>query len=199
MYVFWHFAFLPLWPLPASQPGLARAAGIVLEVFVNPLNLVPPGLPWVGLALPLALLLAGAVRLWRRCFSVWIMLVAPIGLAMIASALKRYPFHGRLILELVPALFLLIAEGTQALFELDYGRRKLGYKAVVVLLLAYPSLFTISDLAGMCDREFNNHGDWHKNVFLYEQRTRPIPHRRADERPGESSETIQRVKRENRL
>ena len=40
-------------------------------------------------------------------------LVLPIVLAMVASAMKRYPLHGRLILELVPAFFLLIAQGTE--------------------------------------------------------------------------------------
>ena len=48
----------------------------------------------------------------------WAILVLPIALAMVASAMRRYPFHGRLILELVPAFFLLIAEGTERLREL---------------------------------------------------------------------------------
>ncbi len=44
MYRFWDFAFLPLNPL--SRESLAKAAGILLEIFVNPLNLVAPIWPW---------------------------------------------------------------------------------------------------------------------------------------------------------
>ena len=50
MYRFWDFAFLPLNLL--SRGGLTKAAGILLEIFVNPLNLVPPIWPWAGVILP---------------------------------------------------------------------------------------------------------------------------------------------------
>ena len=40
MYIFWNFAFLPIWPLPMSVVRIYQTIGILLEVFVNPLNMV---------------------------------------------------------------------------------------------------------------------------------------------------------------
>jgi len=109
------------------------------------------------------------------------MLVLPVGLAVIASVMKRYPLHGRLILELVPAYFLLIAEGTQAVFELDRGRRKLISKTVLILLLAYPCVSAIYEASATRPRYFNSHGDLHNNLFLYEPVDRPPRPVRASE------------------
>ena len=60
MYLFWDFAFLPVWPLPINRARLEAAAGILLEIFVTPLNLVAPVWPRVGVVLPVLLLLLGA-------------------------------------------------------------------------------------------------------------------------------------------
>ncbi len=169
MYIFWDFAFLPLWPRPSSPVSLVKAGGILLEVLVNPLNLVAPALRWLGAVLPLSLLVGGAVRLFQRSWPVWLMLVSPLALAVIASVMKCYPFHGRLILELVPAFILLITEGTQVVFDFDHGPRKLIYKTVLVLLVAYPCFSAFYEASAPRPRFFNSHGDLHNNLFLYEQ------------------------------
>ncbi len=162
---FWWFSFLPVWPL--SCDNLSRALGILLEIFVNPLNLVGPFWPWVGVMIPLSLLMAGGVSLARRSPRVCALLVLPIALAMGASAMSRYPFHGRMILGLVPAFFLLIAEGSEWLRERVAGRAKLAYKAVMFLLLAYPCLATLSQVDTHERRDFNPHGDLHNNLFMH--------------------------------
>jgi hypothetical protein len=166
MHRFWYFAFLPIWPLPLDRERLAAAAGILLEVFVNPLNLVAPVWPRVGVILPIVLLLVGGASLARRSCPAWAILVVPIGLAIVASAMKRYPFHGRLILELVPAFFLLIAEGTETLRRWETGPIKLGYIVVLVLLFTYPCFVAIENTASVPVREFNRHGDLRKNLFM---------------------------------
>jgi hypothetical protein len=166
MYVFWDFAFLPFWTWPISLVHLWRSAAILLEIFVNPLNLVAPVAPWLGVVLPVVLLLAGAAWLARRSWPVWAMLVLPIALACLASALKRYPLHGRLIHELVPAFFLLIAAGSERLRELDASRAKLVYKAALCVLLAYPSWAAFYQAASAPIRDFNPHGDLHRNIFI---------------------------------
>jgi hypothetical protein len=166
MYVFWNFAFLPIWPWPISPARLAETAGILLEVFVNPLNLVAPLWPQVGVALPLVLLIAGGLSLARKSLPIWAILVLPIALAIVASAMKRYPFHGRLILELVPTFFLMIAQGTEWLRGIAGGRHKLGYRALLGLLLAYPCIGALQEAAAPSIREFNSHGDLHKNIFI---------------------------------
>jgi hypothetical protein len=164
MYRFWDFAFLPIPPL--DQAHLVKAGRILLEIFVNPLNLV--ALPWtrVGIIAPLLLLSIGALAIAHRSWRTFLLLVLPLVLAMVASGMKRYPLHGRLILELVPAFFLWVAEGTEWIGRMDPTPPRLLYKAVLVLLLAYPCLSTFSEVTGVRPRHFNSHGDLHRNVFI---------------------------------
>ena len=71
-------------------------------------------------------LLIGTVSLARRSWPAWLVFVVPILLAMLAASMRRYPFHGRLILELVPAFFLLIGLGTRTAARRDRGTRQPG-------------------------------------------------------------------------
>jgi hypothetical protein len=166
MYRFWNFAFLPVWPLPMSLRRISESAGILLEIFVNPLNLVAPVWPWLGVMLPLLLMLAGGARLARQSLPDWALLVVPISLAVVASALKQYPLHGRLILPLVPALVLLVAGGTETIHQLAPGRPRLLYGLCLILLLWYPTSAALSQAAFPAVRMFNRHGDLHNNIFL---------------------------------
>ena len=173
MYRFWDFAFIPnenlvgLVTAPEIlRADLRKAAGILLEVFVNPLNLVAPIGPQVGVILPLVLLQVGELSMARRSWAMYLLLVLPIAMALVAAGYKKYPFHGRLMLELVPALFLLIAEGTEWLGRRDRTRSGLLYKTLLILLLTYPCLTAIYNATGKRPREFNRHGDLHSNVFI---------------------------------
>ena len=105
----------------------------------------------------------------------------PIALAVVASAMKRYPLHGRLILELVPAFFLLIAEGTEMLRGREKGRIKLGYILALILLFTYPCGVALENAASMPFREFNRHGDLRKNIFITNP-TAPARGRRPPQR-----------------
>jgi hypothetical protein len=49
---------------------------------------------------------------------------------------------------------------------MDPGRAKLGYKAALVLLLAFPSLLAIYRATEKRDRDFNQHGDLQYNIFM---------------------------------
>jgi hypothetical protein len=66
----------------------------------------------------------------RESFSI---LMSPVLLTLIAAGFHKYPFSGRLILFIVPALLLLIAEGT------EYIRSKLkgGASLIVVCLIGF--------------------------------------------------------------
>ncbi len=133
MYVFWNFAFLPV--PPGSHADLIQLGGVLLDVFVNPLNLVAPFCSAPCVVLPLSLLFIGGCSLALSDRRLFLILSLPILLALAAAAFKKYPFHGRLMIELVPALYLMIAQGAQWFYE------RLGkpvYVAVLVLLLAYP-------------------------------------------------------------
>jgi hypothetical protein len=164
MYIFWDFAFLPIWPLPMSVQRTYKMIGILLEIFVNPLNMVQPR--WVGVLLPLLTFLIGAYSLARRSWRAWIALVVPILLAMVASSIRRYPFHGRLILELVPVFFLLMALGADRLGEATAGLGKLGFATVLIVLLGYPCLMGVNQVVFRFARGYSPHGDLRRNVFL---------------------------------
>jgi hypothetical protein len=165
MWGFWHFAFLPLtWP--PTRDGLLKSAGLLLEVFVNPLNLLAPGGSLIGVIVPLLLLIAGGLSWARRSATTVLLLVLPIALAIIASVLGRYPFHGRLILELVPALFLLIAAGTEWVAHRFPTRSGIVYKTLLLALLTFPCWYACSSNLQRRDRGFNSHGDLHDNVFI---------------------------------
>jgi hypothetical protein len=161
MYVFWNFAFVPF--PPRSTADLLTTGGLVLEIFVNPLYLVPWSLPVYVVVLPVVLWFLGAFSLGRRHLEFFLFLVLPIVLALCAAAARKYPFHGRLLIELVPAFYLMIAEGA------DWLRVRLGrpvFVAVLILMLTYPSLSTIWESSGIRYRDFNIHGDLHRNRFM---------------------------------
>jgi hypothetical protein len=102
----------------------------------------------------------------RRSRAACALLVLPIILAMTASAMERYPFHGRLILELVPAFFVLIAEGAESVRGWERSRVKPGFIVVLFLLFTYPCLAALSNVASVRERYFNPHGDIRKNLFI---------------------------------
>jgi hypothetical protein len=161
MYVFWNFAFLAAPPRDAA--AWRTFGGVLLEVFVNPLNLLPPALPAWLVLIPSVLIAAGAWALGRRNRTVLLILALPVALAVLAAAARRYPFHGRLILGLVPAFFLLLAEG------LDRIRATLGCRAFVaaaIVLLLHPFGEALYESSGERIRDFNPHGDIHRNRFV---------------------------------
>jgi hypothetical protein len=91
------------------------------------------------------------------------MLILPIALALLASGLRKYPFHGRIILFLVPALLLLIANGLDGVAaRLD--RRRI-FPILATLLLIYPCLSTSYGVATTHLRDFTSHGDVRIDIF----------------------------------
>ncbi len=188
MFRFWDFAFLRL-GLPPTRDDLARDVGLLLEVFVNPLNLVVPARVQAGVILPLVLLVAGAVALGRRSPRAFLLHVGPIGLALIAAVRRDYPFHGRLILLFVPALFVLIAEGTDVLVRRLPSPSNILYKTVLVALLALPSWEAVQNTISGHIRDFNAHGDLHPNVFIDLPEKQPGPRRHSESRPDSGSGT----------
>jgi hypothetical protein len=169
MYIFWDFAFLPV---PRTAVDASKAAGILLETLVNPLNLVAPFGPLAGwTVLWLGLGVVGCMAWLRSESRSWIAVSAPIALAMLASGLHRFPFHGRLILELVPAFFLFLAKGVDRVARWIEGpcpgfRRARLATLVMLLLLSVPCARGIANAIQGHTRDFNSHGDLHSNRFI---------------------------------
>ncbi len=156
MDVFWGFAFWP-WPPRSFADLVVWPVRRVLYLFLNPLEFPSPWGPYPVAVLALLLFVVGCASMARRDVRALGMLLLPGLLALGATAGRLYPFHGRLILFLVPSLLLLVAEGCA------WVRDRLGrwaYRGVVLALLAGPTLLAIYHLAEPRQRMgLNPHGD----------------------------------------
>jgi hypothetical protein len=109
----WAFAFLPF--PPRSLADLSCDFWHVLNVFNSPAWVVTPFDELKSALIAMGLYLIGMVSLGLRWRGSLYLLVAPIFFTLLASGLHQYPFHGRLLLFLVPMVHLLVAEGVVAL------------------------------------------------------------------------------------
>ena len=113
----------------------------------------------------------------------FVVFVVPIVLAMIASAMRRYPFHGRLILELVPAFYLLIGLGAYRVCDRIAGLSRLGSTGVSGGASgAFPVSMVCTRSVLHPPRDHNQHGDLHKNLFLQYDYSLPIQPHELDRR-----------------
>jgi hypothetical protein len=163
MWSWWGFAFLPLPPRTTAQAE--QVFWQFVNVFTNPVGIVTPLGP-MGTALLSLVLFAVGLLSWatKRRWGTLVVLSAPIALAMLASALHRYPFHGRLILYLVPSFLLPMAEGVDAI-----GRRcgRLMMAALVALLLVSSSYEALDHIDRIRSRGFDSHGDQRNDLLDY--------------------------------
>jgi hypothetical protein len=109
---------------------------------------VDPGGQGSGL-LSAALFTAGAAAVYRREKDLVVLLAAPFALTLIATALHRYPFGGRMMLFLVPATLVLIAEGMVFVYNaLPPSRRWAGALLAVVVFWTPLRLAAVHALRG---------------------------------------------------
>lgn len=113
IWVWWNFAFLPI--PPRSWADVTHVAETLANVFINPGSLLSPlSYLWTALAASL-LAIVGCVSLGRRWAGGFFLVIGPLFFALAASGMHQYPFHGRLLLYLVPTFLLLAAEGIAAI------------------------------------------------------------------------------------
>jgi hypothetical protein len=183
IWVWWNFAFLPL--PPRSLGELSLLGKTLANVFINPGSLITPLLMPFTAAIASILWLYGFLSLGRRWPGGLLILVGPLLFALAASALHLYPFHGRLLLFLVPSLLLLMSEGIAAM-----GRR-IGWPAAVLLA----GLFVYGEAAEIAwhrfvqprARTFDSHGDLKNDLldYLDDQRRLQSGLRREASPPGD--------------
>jgi hypothetical protein len=78
--------------------------------------------------------IVGAVRIARRDAALLTVLLAPLGLALVAAMLGKYPYGGaRVCVFATPALILLVAEGVSTCWD---WLRRWSWVATVPLLIA---------------------------------------------------------------
>lgn len=175
IWVWWDFAFLPLPPRSLAQ--LSLLGETFGNVFINPGSLLSPlSLPYTA-AVASLLWLFGVLSLGRRWPGGLLILVGPLAFALAASGLHLYPFHGRLLLYLVPTFLLPMAEGTAAI-----GRRW-GWPWTLLFagffLLGQASDIAWQRLIQARGRTFDTHGDLKNDLLDYLDYERSLQRIRA--------------------
>jgi hypothetical protein len=109
-----------------------------LGMFDNPVGLSLAGLAAVGF-------IAGLIALWRNNRKLLALLMLPLLATLAASAVRLYPFSGRLILFLVPLIVIVIAEGVTQLWTLTRTQSVVIGGAIILLLFAQPVLNAVDN------------------------------------------------------
>ena len=109
----WDFAFLPL--PPRSMAELEYVIRHIVNVFDSPADVKTPMGPIPTALLASVLAIAGFASLLRRWPGGLYLVMAPVAFALAASALHQYPFHGRLLIFLVPSVHMLVSQGAAVL------------------------------------------------------------------------------------
>lgn len=125
---YWQKAFMPLPPW-GNLSWFVKTYYSVLLTSLTRTDLI------LILGIPL-LVLIGVVSLFYRERIIALMLISPFFLALIASALQRYPFKDRFVLFLVPFVLLLVAEGLGQIY-LMIAKWQPGVARIVYGLLAF--------------------------------------------------------------
>jgi hypothetical protein len=107
----------------------------------------------------------GALALGRRWPGGLYLLVAPIVFVFLASALHQYPFHGRLLLFVVPAIHLLIGEGAATLTRRGGPLLTFTLGAFLLYQPAYEACW--HNLVQKRGRPHDSHGDLRPDVLDY--------------------------------
>ncbi len=174
MWTWWGFAFLPI--PPTSWDAAERVGWSLANVLVFPVGLRSPLGVFGDSALGLVLFGLGLGSLWRRNRGILWLLTSPLLAALAASALHKYPFHGRLLYFAVPGLMLILTEGLAVI-----GRSLGWWVAWVVLgfLLMTQILAVESGLTRGRARPFDSHGDLRNDLLDELERRklwpRPVP------------------------
>jgi uncharacterized membrane protein len=96
--------------------------------------------------------LVGCASLLLARPALLVLLLGPMGAALAAGLLGRYPFQNRLVLFAVPLLALLAGAGTEHIRERTHGSRVVVVLLIVFLIL-HPAYLSLSQQVGPYSRE----------------------------------------------
>lgn len=162
----WSNSFMPMPPLSVHDLMWYP------EKFFSVFN-YPAGISFMGLA-ALCFVIGCTSKFFENRHSFYI-LTLPVLIALVASGLHKYPFGGRLILYIVPAIMIFIGEGVdQVIHNTKHTGRIVGV-SLCVLLFFYPVHKAAFHLRSPIEREeikpvlsyLKQHfqdGDW---LYLY--------------------------------
>jgi hypothetical protein len=144
---YWHKAYMPL--PPWSDPGW------FIKVYRSFLD---TGLHthWAMSMTFIVLVPVGSLSLLVRQRSLAVMLIFPVPVALILSALQRYPFMHRFLLFLLPFALLLMAEGIRFIYLLILR----WSRAFAFVVSAVPILVTLGLIVPVTSWNFANPSNW---------------------------------------
>jgi hypothetical protein len=118
--------FMPL--CPRSREEFMKILNLIQSLIRSPVNIM-------FVSLGLAAFLSGCVLVCRRNKMLFIMLLMPLVLTMLASGIHRYPFTGRFLFFYVPFVYFFVAEAIA--FFLTHARKSfkaIGFGLLVAVL-----------------------------------------------------------------
>jgi len=130
---YWRNAFAPF--PPSSLADARWFIDSFFDIFSDPV-----GLTLKGIAAAAAVL--GLIEFFAEHHQRFLLFLTPAVLTLMASALHRYPFRGRLLLFLVPSLILLIAAGLESVRAQSRG----SLPHLSLLLIAFLFLDPLLDV-----------------------------------------------------
>lgn len=130
-------AFMPM--VPFSVEGLMWYPKVFLNMF-----LYPGGLSFYGLA-AFCFIVGWVSVFFEKRYACYV-LTLPIFFTLLASGLHMYPFQGRLILFLVPAMMIFIGEGVDRIITVTRPTGQIVGVSLCVLLFLFPVYKAISNL-----------------------------------------------------
>jgi hypothetical protein len=131
---FWQLGFWP-WP-PQTFTDVAwpfRQLAVAFGTFFTGPRRTNGGLNYPWSFVFAAVVLIGYVALWKSRRDAALLLLMPAVAALLASAVKLYPFTGRVLVFLLPSLLLALAAGARLL--LHAWPRRLQFATPIVLAL----------------------------------------------------------------
>lgn len=127
---YWNGAFMPFPPFSLS--GLKWLFDTAFGMFADPVGLSAGGLA-------LVFFIVGCRSVWLRQKESVYLLLSPMLFALLASALGKYPFRGRLLLFIVPSTIILISAGIED-FRQRIASRAYGIGLIVVGIFLVPTV-----------------------------------------------------------
>src|SRR5262249_36759634 len=132
----------------------------------SPADVKTPLGPVLTSILALALAIAGSASMLRRWPGGLYLLAAPMACALAASVMRQYPFHGRLLIFLVPSVQMLVSQGAVALSWLG-GLRLTGALGIFLLLQPAYDAFSHEFMQPLNHESFDSHGDLRPDLLDY--------------------------------
>jgi hypothetical protein len=144
---YWAQSFMPMPP----WCNWSWFSNTLINLFEKDLEL-----PFVSISA--VLLLIGLISVLLRKWTIGLVLILTIITTLVASGLRKYPFVGRLILFLVPIIFLLIAEGIERIRSTlaNYNQFVASFATAALTLLLLAQL-VVSAINGLKNPDMHEH------------------------------------------